>query len=225
MAENDHNDVANAFGMLLEAVEAELTGVNNLGMRAFEQREYDKAKEAADRARRLAEFSDKLGALRQEWLDLVEPGNASPAEPAGESAPGAAEPSDQASPPLEAKAGESPVRLQEAANGQDGRKPVWEQKTTPEAEFYVPILEVLESLGGSCKEDEALEKTGEMMAEKFNPVDLNPLPNGDPNTPIWRITAQWARTSLMKDGLIKVDPRKRVWEITDKGRSALPQKV
>ena len=217
MTENGQNNVATAFDMLLETVETELAGVNNFGMQSFEQREYDKAKEAADRAKRLADFGVKLASLRQEWLDLVDSGNASQAEPA----PVAPEPADQAPPPPQPEAS-----AQTATSGEGGgEKPIWEQKTTPEAEFYVPILDVLEAGGGSCKEDDVLDKTGEMMGEKFNPVDLNPLPNGDPNTPIWRITAQWARTSLMKDGLIKVDPRKRVWEITDKGRSALPQKV
>jgi len=223
MTENGQNNVATAFDMLLETVETELAGVNNFGMQSFEHRQYDQAKEAADRARRLADFSVKLGALRQEWLDLVDSGNASQADPAPEPVPVESEPADQAPPQPEADEPEAPPQAAPTGEGGDER-PIWEQKTTPEAEFYLPILEVLDTAGGSCKEDNVLDKTGEMMAEKFNPVDLNPLPNGDPNMPIWRITAQWARTSLMKDGLIKVDPRKRVWEITDKGRSALPQK-
>ena len=40
-------------------------------------------------------------------------------------------------------------------------------------------------------------------------------------TPHWRNTAQWVRNDLREEGLIRDDPPRSIWEITEKGRQWL----
>ena len=37
----------------------------------------------------------------------------------------------------------------------------------------------------------------------------------------WRDAAQWARNSMVAEGLLKADSPRGVWEISDKGRDVL----
>ena len=207
MSEQSEIKISQAFDALLQTLESEINSVNELGIKSFEARNYENARSAADRAARLNSFEPRLTELRSEWSQLL----------AGE--------------PI------VPGQNNESANKQSGppiqgqtdpaAKAIWQRQTTPEDQFYQPILQAMVEMGGSAKEDDVLNQIGEKMKEVFNQVDLNAVPNGDPNVPIWRITALWARGSLVQAGLIKVDSRKKFWEITDKGRAAasVPQPV
>jgi len=73
MIENNLTGVAAAFEMLLEEIEAEINLVNQAGARALEDRDYDKAKEAIERAERLTAFRNKAEDLRREWENLFAP--------------------------------------------------------------------------------------------------------------------------------------------------------
>jgi len=64
MIENHPTNVSSAFEMVLEEVEAEIDFVNGVGARAFEQRDYDRAKEALERSGTLTTFRDRLGRKR-----------------------------------------------------------------------------------------------------------------------------------------------------------------
>ncbi|MGI6460145.1 MAG: winged helix-turn-helix domain-containing protein [Candidatus Hydrogenedentales bacterium] len=70
MIENNPTSVVAAFEMLLEEIEAEIDFVNRMGAKAFEDRDYDKAKEALERAAQVSGFRDKADDLRQEWETL-----------------------------------------------------------------------------------------------------------------------------------------------------------
>lgn len=74
MIENNPTNVSSAFEMLLEEVEAEIDFVNNVGSKAFEGRDYEKAKEALERAGVLTSFRDRIAALSREWDDLAAAG-------------------------------------------------------------------------------------------------------------------------------------------------------
>lgn len=71
MIENNPSNVSSAFEMLLEEVEAEIDFVNGVGSKAFEKRDYDRAREALERAATLTTFRDKVAALRKEWEELA----------------------------------------------------------------------------------------------------------------------------------------------------------
>ena len=71
MIENNPSNVFSAFEMLLEEVEAEIDFVNGVGAKAFQGRDYDKAKEALERSGVLTAFRDKVAVLRKEWEDIA----------------------------------------------------------------------------------------------------------------------------------------------------------
>lgn len=91
---------------------------------------------------------------------------------------------------------------------------------TREETFYQPILKVLEGFGGSGKVSNVLEKVEQMMKGTLKDVDYEPLAS-DPDLPRWRNTAQWARNSMVKEGLLKNDSPRGTWEMSDEGRRAI----
>ena len=70
MIENDPTNVVAALEMLLEEIEAEIEFVNRIGARTFEDRDYEKAKDALERVEQIVSFRDKADALRREWQTL-----------------------------------------------------------------------------------------------------------------------------------------------------------
>jgi len=91
---------------------------------------------------------------------------------------------------------------------------------TPESAYYQPILRVLEEMGGSGKVAEVLERVKTIMKPVLKDVDYEPLASG-PDNPRWRNAAQWARNSMIKEGLLKGDSPRGVWEISAQGRQAV----
>jgi len=69
--QNNPTNVLSAFEILLEEVEAEIEFVNRIGSGAFENSDYDKAKEALEKAGQLTSFRDQLVAMRKEWDNMV----------------------------------------------------------------------------------------------------------------------------------------------------------
>ena len=93
---------------------------------------------------------------------------------------------------------------------------------TPEAAYYVPILKVLDQMGGSGKVADVLERVGELMKPVLKDVDYAPLASG-PENPRWRNAAQWARNSMVHEGLLKADSPRGVWQISEQGRAMLAE--
>ncbi len=90
---------------------------------------------------------------------------------------------------------------------------------TPESAYYQPILRVLNELGGSAKMNDVLVRVEQVMKGTLKQVDYEPLASGLDMR--WRNTAQWARNSMVKEGLLKADSPRGVWEISDAGRMAI----
>lgn len=190
MIENQPQDVSLAFEILLEEVEAEIDFINGVGAKAFEVRDYDRAKEALERAGVLTVFRDKIAALRREW-DLLA---------------AAAEREEDEETRAERR---NPGRLRKGVR-------------TPESRYYEPILNMLVDMGGSGKVADVLEKVERVMRPVLKPIDYEPLAS-DPDNPRWRNAAQWARNSMVKEGLLKPNSPRGVWEISDSGRRWVAQ--
>jgi hypothetical protein len=77
-------------------------------------------------------------------------------------------------------------------------------------------------MGGSGKVAEVLDRVGKKMKGVLKKPDYEPLASG-PDNPRWRNAAQWARNSMVNEGLLKKDSPRGIWEISDKGRSHLEQ--
>jgi hypothetical protein len=171
MIQNNPTNVVAAFEILLEEIETEIDFTNRVGSRAFEARDYDRAREALEQAARLTAYRDKLAALRREWDRLV------------------------------------PVADEEAEDTEttESRRNLGRLRRglrTPEDAYYRPILRVLERRGGSRQVSEVLEEVREEMKGILRDVDFEPLAS-DPHNPRWRNAAQWARNSMVNEGLLK----------------------
>ncbi len=88
---------------------------------------------------------------------------------------------------------------------------------TPEEAYYTPILQVLNEMGGSGKVAEVLDRVGKKMKGKLKSCDHEPLAS-DPRNLRWRNAAQWARNSMVHEGLLKNDSPRGIWEISEKGK-------
>lgn len=85
---------------------------------------------------------------------------------------------------------------------------------TPQSAFREPLFRVLYEYGGSGKMAEVVDRVGDMMSEQLNEVDRQKLDTGDVR---WRNAVQWERNEMVKDGLLKKDSPRGVWELTAKG--------
>jgi hypothetical protein len=91
---------------------------------------------------------------------------------------------------------------------------------TKKACYYVPILQALSEMGGHGQTRDVLDRVYDIMKNSLKPVDEKPLPS-DPNTPRWRNTACWAREHMVREGLLKSDSPRGIWEISEAGRKWL----
>ena len=75
-------------------------------------------------------------------------------------------------------------------------------------------MEALVELGGRAEMSKVLAgPCGENDAGHLNDYDYQPLPS-DPNTIRWRNTAQWCRNTMVREGLLKSDSPRGIWEIS-----------
>jgi hypothetical protein len=78
-------------------------------------------------------------------------------------------------------------------------------------------------MGGAGQVEKVLDRVGGKMKAILNDYDWQPLPSY-PNTVRWRNTAQWCRSTMVQEGLLKADSPRGVWGISDRGREALKLK-
>jgi len=95
---------------------------------------------------------------------------------------------------------------------------------TPEEEYKIPILEALNELGGSARMKDVLKIVRSKMKDILNDFDMKPLPS-TPAAIRWENTAQWARNTMVNEGLLAKNSPHGVWEISNKGRLYLQKSV
>jgi restriction system protein len=91
---------------------------------------------------------------------------------------------------------------------------------TPAKSFRRPILESLVELGGRASVDAVLRKVEEKMRHVLSEYDYQCLPS-TPNEVRWENTASWCRYMLVKEGLMRADSPRGIWEISEAGRRSL----
>lgn len=74
-------------------------------------------------------------------------------------------------------------------------------------------------MGGKATEKEVFESIEQKMGRFFNDLDLEILKDG--YTKRWQKNVAWERYILVKEGLLKFDSPRGVWEITEKGKKIL----
>lgn len=181
-------DVEAAFDILLEIIEDTVVAVNQEGAAAIESGKNDLALEYVERGKAIMEFHGEVTALRDEWISNMNS--------------------------VETLVG-NPGESDRLVRKDSGRFP--RGMRTPEASFRQPILEAIMELGGSASIDDVLGLVEQKMSKELNDVDYQSLPS-DPSRVRWQNTAQWARYSMVQEGLLKSDSQRGIWELTEAGR-------
>jgi hypothetical protein len=88
----------------------------------------------------------------------------------------------------------------------------------PEREYWRPILEILEQVGGSAAASDVIETLGEHMRGMLKPRDYEKLTMGEIR---WRNRARFARLRMTERGLLSDKSHRGIWELTDAGRKYL----
>ncbi len=192
MADNNATGVSAAFEILLEEMETEVEMANQVGSRAFERSDYARAREVANRAEWLQGLQDRLSTLHNEWRGQAIEYTSKEEEEAGE--------------------------VSERRNF--GR--LASGLRTPTNVFHLPMLKIIQELGGVAKAQDVADHIEPMMRDVLTEADYSTLPS-NPELERWRHSTYWARWRLVKDGLLKDGSPRGVWEISDKGRQFLAE--
>ena len=91
-------------------------------------------------------------------------------------------------------------------------------KPLSQRHYRLPLLMALEQLGGSGRTAEVLEKIRQLMADELQPIDFSHNSNGQVH---WRHRVQTLRFTLGREGLMKDDSPRGIWEISEEGREEL----
>jgi Mrr N-terminal domain len=125
-------------------------------------------------------------------------------------------------PPERAPHGRSSRRRRRSAASMNGTRPRRPRaprgSLLPEAEYELPILEVLNRHGGRVPAREVIGEVGEIIGDRLTELDHEELHTGGRR---WEKRVQFTRLRLVERGLVAKDSPRGVWEITDDGRRAL----
>jgi len=85
----------------------------------------------------------------------------------------------------------------------------------PQKEFRQPLLETLRDLGGKSAVKIIREKMEPKVAPRLSEADYAPVSTGEPR---WWNAVCWERHDLVREGLLKDDSERGVWELSERGR-------
>jgi hypothetical protein len=91
----------------------------------------------------------------------------------------------------------------------------------PAGDYELPILRALEDAGGRRATREALHAVGNILESRFKEADKETLTSS--GVVRWQNRAQFARLHLVREGLLKKDSPRGMWELTDAGRRRLEE--
>jgi hypothetical protein len=85
----------------------------------------------------------------------------------------------------------------------------------PQKEFRRPLLDVLREKGGKARVKEIRELLEPRMAPRLSSADYEQVSSGDPR---WWNAVCWERNDLVKEGLLRGDSERGIWELSARGR-------
>lgn len=88
----------------------------------------------------------------------------------------------------------------------------------PQKEFRSPLLEVLMKQGGKASVKSIRELLEPKMASRLSDADYERVSSGDPR---WWNAVCWERNDLVKEGLLRSDSERGVWELSSKAQELL----
>ncbi len=90
---------------------------------------------------------------------------------------------------------------------------------TPTKAYWCPLLQTLVELGGRGRREKVTAIVGEKMKGILTRADYGRLPTS--NYIRWENRVAWQASNMRRDGLMKDDSPRGIWEITDAGRKWL----
>ncbi len=87
---------------------------------------------------------------------------------------------------------------------------------TSERAFYLPILQSLIAKGGEAPAADIVDDVLERMKGILKPGDFETTSTTD--QPRWKVTVYLARTTMLRQGLLRKDSPRGIWAITEAGR-------
>lgn len=216
-------EVLAAFDGLLEAIQGERERLADAVREATLQGRFAEARQLLAQTEKVEHIAQGVRQLREAWQnpELTSPGKRTwMARKSTKLMEGAnrsqlSDPGDEDSPEL--------AMVEQLFGGPQLRRRGRRQAVhrTPTWAYRTPILEALEQLGGRGQVQEVLNLVYEKMEDLMTEDDLKPLPSTQEDR--WRNAAQWARQTLVNEGLLRHDSPRGVWEMTDAGRAYLEQ--
>jgi hypothetical protein len=88
----------------------------------------------------------------------------------------------------------------------------------PEREYWLPLLAILQSAGGSMGANDAIEEVGRRLHDRFSERDFEELGLGEVR---WRNRTRFARLRMKERGLLDERAPRGIWAITAAGRDFL----
>lgn len=86
-----------------------------------------------------------------------------------------------------------------------------EPKTSREV-LRKELIRALKAMGGAGLVQQVLDKMEEQLGGKLLPRDMETLSTG---VLVWKNNAQWERTRMVQDGILKSDSRRGTWELSE----------
>jgi len=90
---------------------------------------------------------------------------------------------------------------------------------TPTKAYWRPLLQTLVELGGRGRREQVIELVGQKMQNILRPADYEKLPQS--SFIRWENRVAWQASNMRREGYIKNDSPRGIWEITDAGRKWL----
>jgi hypothetical protein len=87
----------------------------------------------------------------------------------------------------------------------------------PQKEFRGPLLDVLREKGGKVPVKQIRELLEPRMAPRLSSADYEQVSSGDPR---WWNAVCWERNDLVKEGLLRGDSERGVWELSARARGS-----
>ena len=86
----------------------------------------------------------------------------------------------------------------------------------PQKEFRIPLLMTLLKFGGKAQAKDVRSLLGPIMVPRLVEGDYESVSTGDPR---WWNAACWERSDLVKEGLMRGDSERGVWEVSEEGKN------
>jgi phosphopantetheine adenylyltransferase len=190
----DIDKVNRGFKMLLEGLDEILNIIRQQTDEHLHAENFDKVKTLAEYAERLKDLREKVKALQGEYQTILR---------------------------IFSEKIPTQVQIEQVKPTQVRKKKVKGRLEkglrTPEEQFIMPILESIIELGGRAKVRDVLERVYDKMKNILNSYDEEPL-RSRRNVKRWENTAQWAKYTMVNEGLLAKDSPRGIWEITEEGR-------